>query len=168
MRKIIAGFAMSLDGFIDGPGRENGWIVMDKGFDFAAYMKRFDAFFFGRKSWEKLSQQGYATFPGIKSYVFSNTLAPDPKFTLVKGDIKKHVLGIKEEKGKDIAVYGGANLLSGLLDLKLVDELLMSVIPVVIGQGKPMVDVLKDRVYLTLVETKQLASGTVQLRYHVK
>jgi dihydrofolate reductase len=169
MRKMVAGFAMSLDGYIEGPNGEYDWIVMDNDFDFAGHMKRFDTFFFGRNSYNKLLQSGNVSFPGIKNYVFSNSLdIVDKNFTLLKGDINKLVEDIKKQDGKDIAVYGGANLLSSLLDVNLVDELTMSIIPIVLGQGKPMVDILKQRVYLTLIETKKFSSGTVQLIYQVR
>ena len=168
MRKIVAGFAMSLDGYIEGPHGEYDWIKMDKEFDFAGHMKRFDAFFFGRKSYEKLRQAGDVSFPGIKNYVFSNSLEKvDKDFTLLKGDTKKLVMNIKEQAGKDIALYGGANLLSSLLDLHLIDELNMSIIPVVLGEGKAMVDPLKQRAHLILIDTKKFSSGTVQLIYKV-
>ena len=169
MRKIVAGFAISLDGYIEGPNGEYDWIVVDRDFDFAGHMKRFDTFFFGRNSYDKLLQSNSVSFPGIKNYVFSNLLdSVDKNFTLLKGDINKLVIEIKKKDGKDIAVYGGANLLSSLLDLNLVDELIMSIIPVILGQGKPMVDILKQRVFLTLIETKKFSSGTVQLRYQVR
>ena len=169
MRKIVAGFAMSLDGYIEGPNGEYDWITMDKDFDFAGHMKRFDSFFFGRNSYDKLMQTGNVSFPGIKNYIFSNSLETvDNNFTLLKGDINKSVADIKKQDGKDIAVYGGANLLTSLLDLDLVDELTMSIIPVLLGQGKPMVGILKQRVYLTLIDTKKFSSGTVQLIYQIR
>lgn len=169
MRKIIAGFATSLDGYIEGPNGEYNWIMMDDNFDFAGHMKRFDTFFFGRKSYDKLLQIGNIYFPGIKNYVFSNSLYNvDKDFTLLRGDINILVADIKKQDGKDIAVYGGANLLSSLLDLNLVDELIISIIPIILGQGKHMVDILKQRVYLTLIETKKFSSGTVQLIYQVR
>ncbi len=142
---------------------------MEKDFDFAGHMKRFEAFFFGRKSFEKLRQTGKVSFPGIKNYVFSNTLdTSDKDFTLLKGDIHKSITNIKEHEGKDIAIYVGANLLSSLLVLNLIDELNMSVIPVVLGEGKPMVSILKQRIYLKLLETKKFSSGAVQLIYQVQ
>jgi dihydrofolate reductase len=157
MRKIVAGFAISLDGYIEGPHGEYDWIIMDKDFDFSGHMKRFDTFFFGSKSYDKLRHTSNVSFQGIKNYVFSNSLdTVDKDFTLLKGDIPKLVTNIKEQDGKDIAVYGGANLLSSLLDLNLIDELNMSVIPVVLGEGKPMVSILKQRVYLTLLETNKI------------
>jgi len=160
---------MSLAGYIEGPNGEHDWIVMDKDFDFGGHMKRFDTFLFGRNSYDKLLQSGNVSFRGVKNYVFSNSLnTVDKHFTLLKGDINTLVVDIKKQAGKDIAVYGGANLLSSLLNLNLVDELIMSIIPVVLGKGKPMVDILRQRVYLTLMETKTFSSGTVQLLYHVR
>ena len=168
MRRIVAGFAVSLDGYIEGPNGEYDWIVMDTDFDFAGHMKRFDTFFFGRRSYDRLLQSGNVSFPGIKNYVFSNSLETvDKDFTLLRGDINNLVADIKKQDGKDIAVYGGANLLTSLLDHNLVDELTMSIIPIVLGQGKHMVDNLKQRVYLTLIESKKYSSGTVQLNYQV-
>ena len=169
MRKIVAGFAISLDGYIEGSQGEYDWIIMDKDFDFAGHMKRFDTFLFGRKSYDKLSQAGNISFPGIRSYIFSNSLdRVDKDVVLLKGNIHKLVTGLKEQDGKDIAVYGGANLLSSLLDLNLIDELNMSIIPVLLGAGKPMVDILQHRVYLTLTETKAFSSGIIQLIYQVR
>jgi len=169
MRKIVAGFAISLDGYIEGPNGEYDWMVMDKDFDFAGHMKRFDTFFIGRKSYEKLLQSGSISFPGITCYVFSNSLDTiDKDFILIRGDTRKLVSDIKEQDGKDIAVYGGANLLSSLLDLNLIDELMMTISPIILGQGKPMLDILKQRIHLTLIDTKRFSSGTVQLIYKVR
>lgn len=168
MRKIVAGFAMSLDGYIEGANGEYDWIIMDKQFDIAAHMKRFDTFFFGRISYDKLRQTGNVSFPGIKNYVFSNTLdTADKDFTLLKGDILQSVTEIKNQNGKDIAVYGGAKLLTALLDLNLIDELQMSIIPIILGQGKPIVNILEQRVHLTLLDTRKFSTGTVQLLYRV-
>ena len=160
---------MSLDGYIEGPNGEYDWITMDSDFDFAGHMKRFDAFFFGRKSYDKLKQAGSISFPGIQNYIFSNSLTTiDDDCILIKGDLNKLVTEIKEQPGKDIAVYGGAQLLSSLLDNNLVDEINMTVIPVILGKGKPMVADLKQRVYLTLIDTKKFSKGSVQLIYAVK
>src|SRR4051812_11175203 len=105
MRKIVAGFAISLDGYIEGANGEYDWIVMDKDFDFAGHMKRFDTFFFGRNSYQTLLQSSNVSFPGITNYVFSNSLdMVDKNFTLLKGDIKKLVTDIKRQDGKDIAI----------------------------------------------------------------
>jgi dihydrofolate reductase len=169
MRKIVAGFAASLDGYIAGPNGEYDWIIMDKDFDFAKHMERFDAFFIGRKTYEMIAQSDGPQMPGVRNYVFSNTLTAVSKGdTLISGDIVPAVNKIKNEEGKDIAVFGGASLLASLLDHGLVDEMAISFIPVLLGKGIPMVDLLKEKVWLSLIEVRTLSSGTIYATYTVK
>jgi dihydrofolate reductase len=168
MRKIVAGFACSLDGYIEGRDGSYDWILIDKEIDFTAHMKRFDAFFYGRKSYQAVTRMGPPD-TSVKHYVFSNSLNEvKPGYTLIKGDTAREVMHIKNAPGKDIAVFGGAGLLASLLDLGLVDELAISFIPVLLGSGKPMVDVLKDKVWVELRKTQTYSNGTVVLSYKTK
>jgi dihydrofolate reductase len=169
MRKIVAGFAASLDGYIAGPNGEYDWIIMDKDFDFANHMKRFDTFFIGRKTYEMISQSDSPPTPGIKNYVFSNTLTTVNKGdVLISGNIVQAINEIKNKQGKDIAVFGGASLLTSLLDLDLVDEMVISFIPVLLGKGIPMVELLKEKVWLSLIEVRTLSTSTIYATYNVK
>lgn len=169
MRKIVAGFAASVDGYIEGPNGEYDWILVDEKIDFAEEMKRFDVFFFGRRSYEAALNMFSKPQKGTTNYVFSNTLKEvHENFVLLNGDIKKQVLELKQEEGKDIAVWGGANLLASLLNLQLVDELWVSFIPVLLGQGKPMVDVLKEKVWLEFLNSRRYENGIIIISYAVK
>jgi dihydrofolate reductase len=168
MRKVVSGFAASLDGYIEGPNGEFDWILIDKEIDFVEQMKRYDTFFYGRKSYEAMIKMGPVNPGNTAHYVFSKTLQSVlPGFTLMKENIEDKIRSMKNSPGKDIAVFGGANLLSSLLNLKLVDEISVAVIPVLLGQGKPMVDVLNNRVWLSLQKTYSYSNGTVQLTYTV-
>lgn len=90
MRKIVAGFAASLDGYIEGPKGEIDWILIDEKIDFADYFRRFDAFLFGRKTYEKAVEMFRQPAKGISNYVFSNTLTSvDPNFVLVNGNLRE-------------------------------------------------------------------------------
>ncbi|MEP6595843.1 MAG: hypothetical protein ABJA71_07840 [Ginsengibacter sp.] len=62
MRKIVASFAISLDGFIAGPNDEFDWIIIDKEIDFAQQMKRFDTYFLGRKTYEITKESGVSSY----------------------------------------------------------------------------------------------------------
>jgi dihydrofolate reductase len=75
---------------------------------------------------------------------------------------------IKNQPGKDIWLYGGADLIATFIDLGLVDEFRLSVHPVVLGEGKPLFTDLKQRLNLKLVQTRTFSSGVVQLIYHPK
>jgi dihydrofolate reductase len=170
MRKIVAGFASSVDGYIEGENGEYDWILIDKEIDFTEHMKRFDAYFFGRKSYEAIMRMnsGNAT-PGATNYVFSNTLkSVDKNYVLINGDIEKRINDIRSKEGKDIAIFGGANLLASLLNIKVVDEVIISIIPVLLGKGKPMVSELKNKVWLSPTKHKRYNNGTIQVFYEVK
>jgi dihydrofolate reductase len=168
MRKIIAGFAASVDGYIEGPNGEYDWIIIDEKIDFAEEMKRFDAYFFGRRSFEAATKMGSKPPKGTTYYVFSNTWTKAEKnVVLISGDIKEQVERIRQQEGKDIAVWGGASLLASLLDLQLIDEIAISFIPVLLGKGKPMVDVLSKKVWLRFISSKRYGNGTLSVTYAV-
>jgi dihydrofolate reductase len=144
MRKLIAGFATSIDGYIEGPNREIDWIILDKE-QFKELGKQWnetDAMFHGRKTYETTmamlkdsKEKPGNPFAHMKHYVFSNTLKKvEEGFTLISGDIKKQVEEIKQEPGKQIVIFGGAELVCSLLNLDLVDELLLAICPVLLGK----------------------------------
>jgi len=172
MRKIVLQLAVSLDGYIEGPNGEFDWCFTDQDYGMSAFFKRIDATFMGRKTYELvLAMQDEAPpgFPKMKEFVFSNTLTDVKKgVVIVKGDIKKEVGKIKKRKGKDIWLFGGAELISSLMNLKLVDELILAVHPVVLGAGKSLFKDITERTWLTLTDSKIYDNGLVFLTYTVK
>lgn len=171
MRKVILGLVVSLDGFIEGPNGEYDWCVIDPEYDFEEFFKRFDTIFVGRKTYEITSstEAAPAGFPTFKEYVFSTTLKKVKEgATLIKGDVKTEVEKIKKEEGKDIWLFGGAGLTTSLMNLGLVDELSLAVYPIILGGGKPLFHNIKDRIILTLVDTKKYSTGSVSLTYNVR
>lgn len=171
MRKIVLQLAVSLDGYIEGPNGEFDWCFTDQDYGMSAFFKRIDATFMGRKSYElvlAMESEAPAGFPKMKEYVFSNTLAEVKKgVVLVKGDIKSEVKKIKRKKGKDIWLFGGAELISSLIDLQLVDEIILAVHPVILGSGKALFKDIEERTWLTLTDHKIYPNGLVFLTYTV-
>ncbi|HEV8080606.1 MAG TPA: dihydrofolate reductase family protein [Chitinophagaceae bacterium] len=171
MRKVILGVAVSLDSFIEGPNGEYDWCFTDQDYGLSDFFKRIDTMFLGRKTYEMtlgIGDTGGSGFPKLKEYVFSNTLDKVKEgATLIKGDVKTEVDKIKNEKGKDIWLFGGAGLTKSLLNLGLVDELSLAVHPILLGSGKPLFSNIKDRIKLTLVDTKTYSTGLVSLTYNL-
>jgi dihydrofolate reductase len=173
MRKIVLQLAVSLDGYIEGPNGEFDWCFTDHDYGMSAFFKRIDSVFMGRKSYELTqsmhSEEPPPGFPKIKEFVFSNTLTDVKKgVVIVKGEIKKEVGKIKKRKGKDIWLFGGAELISSLMNLQLVDELILAVHPVVLGAGKSLFKDITERTWLTLTDSKIYDNGLVFLTYSVK
>ena len=169
MRKVILGLAVSLDGFIEGPNGEYDWCFTDQDYGLSDFFKRIDTAFVGRKTYEMtlaMGDQESDGFPKLKEYIFSTTLDKvKDGATLIKGDLKAEVEKIKKEKRKDIWLFGGAGLTTSLLNLGLVDELSLAVHPILLGGGKPLFSNIKDRINLTLVDTKKFSTGLVSLTY---
>lgn len=170
VRKIILTVAVSLDGFIEGTNGEYDWCFQDQDYGLSDFFKKVDAIFMGRKSYEMMQGmgEGPAGFPKLKEYIFSTTLDKVKQGTiLIKTNIKEEIEKIKNEKGKDIWLFGGAGLTASLMNLKLVDEISLAVHPILLGGGKPLFSELTGRIPLKLVDSKTYSTGLVSLTYHL-
>lgn len=168
MRKVILGLAVSLDGFIEGKNGEYDWCFTDQDYGMSDFMNRIDAVFVGRKTYEmSLGMEADTSgMPKMEEYVFSNTLDKVKEGTiLVNSDLKTEVEKIKKKDGKDIWLFGGAGLTSSLMNLKLVDEVHLSVHPILLGGGKPLFRDITDRINLKLIDTKTYSTGLVSMKY---
>lgn len=173
MRKVILCVAVSLDGLIEGPNGEYDWCLTDQDYGMSAFIKRIDAIFYGRKSYEMMlhAQQGGDINPyaKMKSYVFSNTLAkPFAGTELVSGDLALKVNALKNQPGKDIWLWGGASLTTSFLNTGLIDEMILAVHPIVLGAGKPLFSDIDGRKHFTLRSSEAYSSGLVMLTYEAK
>jgi dihydrofolate reductase len=178
MRKIIAGFATSIDGFIEGPNGEIDWIIFDQEQfkELGELWKKTDAMFYGRKTYEaSLKMKGSVDFVGenpfahMKHYVFSNTLSEaDKEFILISGDLETEVEKIKTMPGGDIAVFGGGELVSSMLNLGLIDELGLAICPTLLGKGRPFFPSVTKRSEWTVKEVKTYTSGLISITYQRK
>lgn len=171
MRKIILNLAVTLDGFIEGPNGEYDWCFTDQDYGMKQFFEEVDTVIYGRKSYELVTSMegGLNQFPKMKNYVFSKTLqtAP-PEATLVNSDPKAFVASIRNEPGKDIWLFGGAELAAAFLEQGLVDVFWLSVHPILLGSGKLLFPQQNGRTPLELIECKAYDSGLVSLKYQRK
>ncbi len=171
MRLVRFGGAVSLDGYIAGPNGEFDWIVMDPDMDFAAMMGRYDTFLIGRKTFDAMRAMGNAAppSPGIQNIIFSRTLSPsDFPEMRIEADAERVVRELREQPGKDIALFGGGDLFRNLLAAKLVDHVEVAVVPVLLGGGIPLLPSPAPRTKLELRNQRVYEkSGTVSLEYEV-
>ena len=166
MRKIILNLCVSLDGFIEGPAGEYDWCFTDQDYGMSNFMEQTDAVFCGRKSYELLISVGDEMLNGKKKYVFSKSLeSVKNNWSLISDTSGEVVQSIMVESGKDIWLFGGRVLTTHLLGLGLVNRMILSVHPLILGGGNPLFDSMPDRIPLNLIESKTYSSGLVQLTY---
>jgi len=162
---------MSLDGYIAGLNSEYDWIVMDPDIDFAGMMSQYDTFLIGRKTFEAMVRMGNAnkTTPGIRNIVFSRTLkSSDYPHGIVSSDAERTVTELRSKPGKDIALFGGGELFRSLLAAGLVDRVEVSLIPVLLGGGIPLLPSPAGRALLKLRNQRLYQkTGTVGLEYDI-
>jgi class 3 adenylate cyclase/dihydrofolate reductase len=186
MRLVVIEF-MTLDGVMEAPGFEehrtgrNAWAmrVADAELqDFnGAQVDRAAALLFGRTTfniwaafWPSAPEPAApmaARIAAVPKYVVSRTL-PDSDWantTVLRGDLNTEVRRLKAQDGGDLLVYGSADLVAGLLELDLVDELQILLFPVILGSGKRLFRDEAELQFLRLLSVATTSSGVVILTY---
>jgi len=179
MRKLIMWNLVTLDGFFEGPkswdldfhndvwGDELEQLSVDQ-------LKAADLLLFGRITYQGMasywpSAQGETAelMNGIAKVVFSRTLdrAEWHNTQLVKANAEEVVARLKQQSGKDMLIFGSANLSSQLMEKGLIDEYRLGLSPLVLGSGNPLFKAGAHRIKMRLLEARPLKSGCVILRY---
>jgi dihydrofolate reductase len=170
MKKIRYCVAMSLDGYIAGPNGEADWIVIDPEMNFAELWAQFDTLLMGRRTYEAaMARLGEASRQRIKTIVASRTLRqPDhPKATILSELTRDSIQALRAQKGKDIWLMGGGELFRLLLEMREVDTVEVSIIPVLLGDGVKLLPHPAQRARLKLSSHKIYRSGLVSLIYEI-
>ncbi|HJP93294.1 MAG TPA: dihydrofolate reductase family protein [Pyrinomonadaceae bacterium] len=174
-RKIIVRIATSADGYIARPDGDLDWLTSrraPKGFyGINAFTKTIDTHVFGRKTYEAGLSMG-AKFDSKNRYIVFSRHAPPadvpPGVEFVNDAIGPFVSRLREQPGKDIWLMGGGELIASFLDEDAIDEFVVSVVPVFIGDGIPLIARRPRHVRLELQGVESFEDGLVQLHYRVQ
>lgn len=162
---------MSLDGYIATKDNSLEFLSMveQEGEDYGYndFVKSVDAVIIGRKTYEKVIEMGYA-YPHTDKdvYILSRTAKPSiGNFKFYTDDLSRLVNDLKSQSGKNIYCDGGAEIANELIKNNLVDEFIISVIPILLGDGIKLFKDGRPELKLELVSTKQFDKGLTQLYY---
>ena len=181
MRKIFAFIMTTLDGYYEGPNQEFDFWVVDEEFEefSVEQLDEVDALLFGRVTYEGMAAywptpaaerddpRVTAKMNGLSKIVVSRTLekAEWANTRLIKEDVGQALRELKQQPGKDIAIFGSSDLTVSLLEMGLVDEVRIMVNPVVLGAGKSVFRTAGERISLKLMKSRPFDSGNVLLYY---
>jgi len=174
-RNVIVHIATSADGYIARPDGDLEWLTSrpaPKGFyGMNAFMKSVDTMLIGRKTYEASLRLGAKFDSTSRSIVFSRRARPADAPSGVEfasGPIGPFVSRLREQPGKNIWLMGGGDLIASFLDEHAIDEFVISVVPVFIGDGIPLVARRHRHVPMELQSSERFEDGLVQLHYRLQ
>ena len=176
-RQVILNIATSLDGFIAKRDGSIDWLnsndyeLPDEDYGLTAFSDSVDTTLMGNATYKQVL--GFdCPFPyhDTTNYVFTRSAAhSDTEYVkFVSGDIAAFVRQLKEQEGKDIWLIGGGQINSILVENGLVDRMILTLIPITLGEGIPLFDGNPKDTPFELENTRSYSSGLVQLTLRVK
>ncbi len=172
-RKVVLYISMSLDGFIATKEDDLSWlsIVEKEGEDYGytQFTERVDTYIVGKKTYDVILKLTRGVFPQAEQYkcyvITRQERASENGVTFYNGDMEALITQLKNEPGKDIYCDGGGQIVKLLMAKNLIDEYIVSVIPIILGDGKRLFLGGINAINLKALPSKDFESGLVQLRY---
>ncbi|MFC7522907.1 dihydrofolate reductase family protein [Parapedobacter sp. GCM10030251] len=176
MRKLSLFIAMSLDGYIAKPNDDLSFLKLveknGEDYGYAEFSDTIDTLIIGRKTYDYvLKEIGTSHYDNGERDVFVITRTNRPsvgRTTFYTGSLTQLVNRLKSEKGKNIYCDGGAEVINELLKDELVDEFIISIIPVLLGAGVKLFKDGRPEQLLEVVTVKTYDTGLTQLHYRRK
>jgi dihydrofolate reductase len=173
VRNVKLFIASSLDGYI---ARNDGvidWLYTDGDYGFAQFYDSVDTILMGRRTYEKaIELAGWYPHKDKKSYVFTQTASgrkreKDRNVHFI-ADVLEFTKELIHLPGKDIWLVGGADIISIFLNAGLLDEIILSIHPIILGNGIPLFKNLQGQMNLKLIKAIPYENGLMQLYYKYK
>ncbi|SES37231.1 dihydrofolate reductase family protein [Psychrobacillus sp. OK032] len=172
-RKVVLFIATSLDGYIATENDSLDWLFKVEGEGDNGYSEFYDTVdtvIMGRRTYDWVMEQEMESFPyeGKECYVFSRTVSQENEnVQFFSRDVVDFTNQLKNKEGKNIWVMGGGDLLHSFIKNKLVDEMIVTVSPVIIGKGIPLFKEMDFETGLTLKSINRF-NQFAELHYEVK
>lgn len=172
MGKLILYIAASLDGYIATRDGGVAWLeafnIEGEDYGYQAFMERLGTLIMGGKTYRQVLTFGEWPYSGVVTYVVTRREATEQAGESIRfysGDLAELVRHIRDDGDRDIWLVGGGELNAAFLQADLIDEYIVSVMPVLLGDGIPLVRRLDTQTYLELTGSQVYANGVVQLQY---
>jgi len=168
MRKIVLFIATSIDGFIAGKNGDTNWLYTDGDFGYKEFYDSIDTTIMGYNTYFFIKQFEQFPYPDKKNYVFSRSnREPDGNpIEIIFSDVVEFTRELRSQKGRNIWLVGGSQINSMLINVGLIDEMIISIHPVALGQGIKLFKEEDLRNFqFKLVKHQVFERGLVQLTY---
>ncbi|MBI9033163.1 MAG: dihydrofolate reductase [Bacteroidales bacterium] len=170
-RKIVLYISMSLDGYIATKDNDLSFLSMveqeGEDYGYGKFTESVDTVIIGRKTYDKVLDMGYE-YPHTnkKVYIISRTTKPSVgSFEHYSGSLTELVSKLKSQLGKNVYCDGGAEIVNELQKNHLIDEYIISIIPILLGDGIRLFKAGRPEQKLILTGSKSYENGLIQLHY---
>lgn len=166
MPKITIYIATSLDGYI---AREDGsidWLPESAESGYDAFYKSIDTVIMGKTTYDQVLTFGEYPYKDKKSFVFTTTNQTKDENIEFVSNVDKFVIDCFPGVGKNIWLVGGAQIIASFLKQKVVDEIIITIIPVLLGKGISLFKNIENETKLELIKTKRYTQ-LVDVHYKV-
>lgn len=169
-RKVRLFIATSLDGYIAGPDESLDWLFGDADYGYDEFIASVDTLAMGRRTYEVVKRLGEWPYEGLATTVFTRNeqMPHDHRVDFTSRAPMDWMHDVDRKPGKDVWVVGGGMLIREFLDAQLVDEMTLSVHPIVLGGGTPLFPQGGHRHKLRLARVHSYPSGLVSSTYVVQ
>ena len=173
MRKISLFIAMSLDGYIAKPNDDLTFLKLvekaGEDYGYGEFTDTIDTLIIGRRTYDYvLKNVGLSHYDNGQRDVYVITRTERPQIgrtTFYTGNLTELVKRLKSEKGKNIYCDGGAEVINELLKHDLIDEFIISIVPVLLGNGTRLFKDSRPEQTLEFLSAKTFDTGLTQLHY---
>lgn len=167
VRRVRLFIATSLDGFIARTDGSVDWLFTDGDYGMREFFGSVDTALIGRKTHDQMVGLGQPAFEHMTNYVFSRTRRADDgvPVTYVSSDLVSFVGTLRRQRGKDLWLVGGGDLIAEFRERDLIDDVILSVHPVLLGEGIPLFPGRHEPLNLELAKCLKYERGLVQLWY---
>ncbi len=166
MRKLVLFIASSLDGYIAGGDEQIDWLFTDQDYGYSNFYDSIDTTISGYKTYRLSLSFDSFPYPDKKNYVFTrdSSRSDTELVQFISGDIVQFTRELKQQPGRDIWLVGGGEINTVMLDAGLIDEIVLSIHPVIVGQGIPLFGGAPALRHFTTLDTTTFSTGLVQLK----
>jgi dihydrofolate reductase len=176
MPRIKLYIACSLDGFI---AREDGsidWLTEyennpETDYGYSKFYSSIGTVLMGRKTYEQVLGFGDWPYGGKKTYVFTRQAEPlrrEKNVEFISGNVGEFVRRLKEDTDEDIWLVGGSQLIKAFLEENLVEDLIVFVVPIILGNGIPLFDRIGKEIRLKAGRVERYDNGLVGIEYRIR
>lgn len=171
--KVILYISCTLDGYLAGPNNDLSFLekvqVEGEDYGYSTFVDTIDSVIVGRKTYQWVIDQGFEYPHADKdTYIITrHARESEDKRHFYSGSLAELVSDLKKRGGKNIYCDGGAEIVNLMLEQNLIDEIILSVVPVILGEGLHLFKNGITKSELSLLKTQTFTSGLVQLFYRI-